>query len=590
MAQARSALRGREHVIAAGHDLATRAGLEVLEAGGNAVDAGVAAGLALGVLHSDLVNVAGVAPIMIHIAATGETVTIDGLGVWPKAASAEYFAREHGGAIPEGLLRTVVPAAPAAWIAALARYGTMTFGDVAQFAVRYAREGFPVYPLFARFIADHENAYRRSEANARIYLPGGRPPEVGETFRQVDLAATLQYMIDEERAAGGGRREGLAAARAAFYEGDIAATVCDYHLGNGGFLRRDDMAGYDVRMEAPLRVCYGGVEIAACGPWCQGISLAQAFRTLDGIDLAALGHNTPDYVHTLTEVFKLVFADREAYVADPAFVEVPTAGLLAPAYAAARRGLIDPAQAFAGMPPAGDPWRGGAVGPAAPASPGPAASGGASDAHDTDPAPGSRGPDPGCADTSYVAVIDGQGNLFSATPSDTSADTEVIPGTGLCPSSRGSQSRGVPGALNAVAPGKRPRLTPNPAMAFRDGRAFLAFGTPGGDVQVQAMVQVYLNATLFGMDLQAAVEAPRFASYSFPSSFAPNAYYPGLLAVEEGIGGRTLDELASRGHGAQRWPRHTWKAGGVLAAQRDTGSDTLVAAADPRRAGTARGR
>ena len=592
MIESRAAVHAHAHAIAAGHELATAAGLELLEAGGNAIDAGVAAGIALGVLHSDLVNVAGVAPIMIHLAETGETVTIDGLGVWPKAASAEFFEREFGGAIPEGILRTVVPAAPAAWIAALARHGTMRFGDVAQYAVRYAREGFTVYPLFARFVADNEQAYRRSAASAAIYLPGGRPPQAGETFVQADLATTLQYMIDEEAVASGDRIAGLKAARAAFYEGDIAKAICDHHADHGGFLRRDDMAGYDVRIEPPLRVRFGDAEILACGPWCQGISLAQAFAMLDGIDVAGLGHNSADYVHTLAEVFKLVFADREAYVADPAFVDVPAAGMLDAAYLAARRALIDPGRAFPEMPPAGDPRTGAALASdATAAGSGPAGIAGGSDPHDAGrPAGGRRVADPGSADTSYVAVIDNAGNMFSATPSDTSADTEVIPGTGLCPSSRGSQSRGVRTSLNAVAPGKRPRLTPNPAMAVRHGKPYLAFGTPGGDVQIQAMVQVFLNLHVFGLDLQKAVEAPRFATYSFPSSFAPNAYHPGLLTVEASVPDTAFAALLERGHKAERWPDGIWKAGGVLAVQREPDGQGLVAGADPRRAGTAQGR
>lgn len=591
MIESRAAVHAHEHAIAAGHELATAAGLEVMEAGGNAVDAGVAAGIALGVLHSDLVNVAGVAPIMIHLAETGETVTIDGLGVWPKAASAEFFEREFGGAIPEGILRTVVPAAPAAWNAALARYGTMRFGDVAQHAVRYARDGFPMYPLFARFVADNEQAYRRSAANAAIYLPGGQPPRVGDTFVQADLATTLQYMIDEESVAAGDRIAGLKAARAAFYEGDIAKAICDHHIANGGFLRRDDMSAYDVRVEPPLRVRFGDAEILTCGPWCQGISLAQAFAMLDGVDVAALGHNSAAYIHTLTEVFKLVFADREAYVTDPAFVDVPVAGMLDAGYLESRRALIEPDRAFPEMPPAGDPHAAAALAGEPRPVARPTDGSGAADPHDTmRPGGRRRMADPGSADTSYVAVIDSAGNMFSATPSDTSADTDVIPGTGLCPSSRGSQSRGLRSSLNALAPGKRPRLTPNPAMALQEGKPYLAFGTPGGDVQIQAMIQVFLNLHLFGMDLQASVEAPRFATYSFPSSFAPNAYHPGLLTVEESVPDAAFVGLLERGHKAERWPDGIWKAGGVLAVQRMREGHGLVAAADPRRAGMAQGR
>ncbi len=590
MIEERTYVDADTHAIAAGHDLATKAGLAVLEDGGNAVDAGVAAGIALGVLHSDLVNFAGVAPIMIRMAETGEVVTIDGLGVWPRAASVEFFEREFGGAIPTGILRTVVPAAPAAWIKALATFGTKTFSDVASFAVRYAREGFPVYPVFTDFIRTNQDAYRRHEASAAIYLPNTRPPEVGELFKQQDLARTLQYMIDQEAAAGGDRRAGLKAARDAFYKGDIARTIADYHTRNQGFLAYEDLATFDVRFEAPLNVPFGGVEIHTCGAWCQGISFAETMSLLNQLDIGELEHNSSSYIHTLTEAFKLVFADREAYVADPSFVDVPVEGLLDQAYLAERCREIDPDKACPEMPKPGAPL--GATVEVENARQGfsSAQKNSDGDPHDT----GWRDPealrDPASADTSYVAVIDRDGNMFSATPSDTSADTAVIPGTGLSPSSRGSQSRGYSSSINSLAPGKRPRLTPNPALAVKNGKPLLAFGTPGGDVQIQAMAQVFLNIFVHGMNVQEAVQAPRFATYSFPSSFAPNAYHPNLLTVEDSISDEVFAELRALGHKAERWPDGTWKAGGVLAVLRHPETGRILAGADPRRAGTARGR
>lgn len=589
MIKARPVVHAQKYAVSAGHALATRAAMEILKAGGNAIDAGVAAGLAIGVLHSDLVNFAGVAPIIIRMADSDETITIDGLGVWPKRASVGYFEREHDGAMPQGLMRTVVPAAPASWIAALEKFGTMRFADVAHFAASYARDGFPVYPVFADFIATNEAAYRRTPALQEIYLPNGRPPKVGETFVQTDLAASIQYMIDQEQAAGGDRLKGLRAARDAFYTGDIARKIVDYHSAHGGYLGADDLADFQVRFEAPLKVKFGDAEIHTCGAWCQGISLAQAFKMLDGIDLSGLEHNSADYIHTLTEVFKLVFADREAYVADPAFVDVPVTEMLDEEYLALRAGLIDPGRAFDAMPPAGDPVNRLPVLEEASGTTPDAADGPADDPHDTRPVDKHKMADPASADTSYVSVIDAAGNMFSATPSDTSADTEVIPGTGLCPSSRGSQSRGISASINAVAPGKRPRLTPNPALAIRDGKPLMVFGTPGGDVQIQAMIQVYLNRFHFGMDIQKAVEAPRFATYSFPSSFAPNAYFPGLLMLEQSISDDVATDLSARGHKVERWQDGTWKAGGVLAVVRDPETGALTAGADPRRAGVADG-
>ena len=589
MIEHRDAIDAEKFAIAAGHDLATQAGMEILENGGNAVDAGVAAGIALGVLHSDLVNFAGVAPIMIRMADTQEVITIDGLGVWPEAASVEFFEERYGGAMPTGIHRTVVPAAPAAWIAALSKYGTMSFGDVAHFAATYAREGFPVYRVFAQFIETNQEAYRKDQPTADIYLPGGTPPAVGDTFVQRDLADTIQYMIDQERASKGDRQAGIQAARDAFYKGDIAKKITDYHEANEGFLRQSDLANYEVQFEAPIKAAFADNDVYACGAWCQGISLAQAFRMLDHIDIAALGHNTPDYIHTVAEALKLVFADREAFVTDPAFADVPVAEMLADPYLKDRLSMIDAAKACPEMPLAGDPL--GHV---------PAMQGNTdasktlanqrlSDPHDTEPRDPHQLKDPGSADTSYVAAIDAQGNMFSATPSDTSADTVVIPGTGICPSSRGSQSRGTRTSINALAPGKRPRLTPNPALAIKDGKPLMAFGTPGGDVQIQAMVQVFLNTYVFGMDIQSAIEAPRFGTYSFPSSFAPNTYHPGLLMLEQSIPDDVFENLKARGHKTERWEDGTWKAGGVLAVQQDPKSGHRLAGADPRRAGTARG-
>ena len=587
MSTQREVIEAKDYAVSSGHELATRAGMEILQSGGNAVDAGVAPGIALGVLHSDLVNVAGVAPIMIRMAETGRVVTIDGLGTWPRAASVEFFETQYGGTIPNGILRTVVPAAPAAWITALKDFGTKTFGETTEFAIRYAREGFPVFPVFAEFLADNEPAYRRTPENRRIYLPEDRPPRVGETFMQSDLADTLQYMVDQERAAAGSRANGLAAAYDAFYRGDIARTIAEYHRQNGGFLAFEDMADYVVRYEEPLRVDYGGAEIFCCGPWSQGISLAQIFTMLNDLDVVELGHNSPDYIHYLAEALKLVFADRERYVADPRFVDVPVNELLSRDYLRMRSRLIDPGAAYPEMPPAGDPIA------QAPTVPGTTVHSAiltdSSNAHATKPQDTVPVGGPASADTSYVCVIDTKGNMFSATPSDTSADTEVIPGTGLCPSSRGSQSRGVSDSINAVAPGKRPRLTPNPALAVKDGKPFMTFGTPGGDVQIQAMVQVFLNATCFGMDIQSAVEAPRFASYSFPSSFAPNDYFPGLLMLETGVPEETGAALSARGHKVDWWSNWTWKAGGVCAIQADTDNCMLYAGADPRRAGHADG-
>src|ERR1700719_2124137 len=562
----RPAIAVTRHAIAAGHYLAATAGFDILQAGGNAIDAGVAAGIALGILQIDLVDFAGVAPIMIYHAEKREVVTIAGLGTWPKALDPEFFMREHGGKIPVGVLRTVVPAAPDAWITALRRYGTMSFGDVAAAATRLARDGFPMYPLMAASLKKQEERLRGWPSSAAVLLPNGRAPEAGEVFRQTDLAASLQYMADEERAAahrspnGRGREAGLEAARDAFYRGDIARKIVAFMKQEGGLLSAEDLAEYSSPVGPPERRRFGDLEVFTCGAWCQGPVLLQTLALLEGTDLAGLGQNSPDYIHHLAEALKLAFADREAYYGDPAKVEVPLATLISSEYAAERRKLIRSDRAWPEMPPPGELGRDGARFRASIGEP---------------------NPEP---DTSYVCVADRFGNLFSATPSDGSYGSPVVPGTGLIPSNRGSQSRPDPRHPAGVGPGKPPRLTPNPALAIKGRDQFLPFGTPGGDVQSQAMLQVLLNLFVFGNDVQSAIEAPRFATYSFPSSFAPFDYYPGRLAVEGRIPEPVIAELARRGHEIQRWPDWIWTAGSVCAILADRRRGILEAGADPRRA------
>ncbi|MCC6467413.1 MAG: gamma-glutamyltransferase, partial [Alphaproteobacteria bacterium] len=465
-----------------------------------------------------------------------------------------------------GVLRTVVPAAPAAWIAALDRFGTMSFGEVAAGAIYFAREGFVMHPLMAEVVRDSQADYARYKSSAAIYLPGGRPPRPGDLFVQADLARTLQFMADEEKkAAGSGRSAGLKAARDAFYVGDIARAIVEFHRKEGGWLSAEDMAGFDAPIEKPVAIRYKGYDIYTCPPWCQGPALGQALKLVEGMDLKAFGHNSPAYVHALTEALKLVFADRERYYGDPRFVDVPLARLLSDDYARQRRGEIKPDRASPGLPPAGD--LGGGAGAAIAAS--------------------AAAPARPALDTSYVCVVDKHGNVFSATPSDTSAEAPVVPGTGLVPSTRGSQSWTDPAHASVVAPGKRPRLTPSPALALgrrgAKGREVLPFGTPGGDVQIQAMLQAFVNRVEFGMDPQQAVEAPRFATYSFPDSFEPHAYQPGLLKLEGRLPRATGDDLAGRGPKVDWWPEFVWRAGAMCLIHADPDTGLKTAGADPRR-------
>ena len=553
----RPTVYGTRHAISAGHYLAASAGFSVLEAGGNAVDAGVAAGIALGVLQPDLVNFAGVAPIIIRLA-DGTLESIAGLGWWPKTIPADLFMREHGGTIPDGVLRTVVPAAPDAWITALRRHGTMRFADVAAAAIRFAAEGFAVYPLLARSISSHATEYRRWESNTAVFLPNGRVPKVGEKFVQTDLARTVQFMADQDRAAGPDRLAGLDAAHHAFYRGDIARAIVRFQEQEGGYLSMDDLAGFSSAVEPVVRRRWRGHELITCGAWCQGPALQQALALVEQVGLEGLAHNSADYLHRIVECLNLALADREYHFGDPRFVDVPVDWLLDPATIARRAAAVRDDRAFGQMPAPLDLPNGSFL---------------ASEAD----LPKVE------ADTSYCCVVDRWGNAFSATPSDGSGNVPVVPGLGITPSGRGSQSRPDPRHPAGVAPGKRPRLTPSPAMLVTRDGGVLPLGTPGGDVQIQAMLQVLLNVMHFGMDLQSAIEAPRVASYSFPSSFAPFEYFPGRLAVEGRIDRATRDELAARGHTIQDWPDWTWLAGSVEAILTDPESGMIGAGADPRR-------
>jgi gamma-glutamyltranspeptidase/glutathione hydrolase len=577
----RTTKHGLRHAVSSGHYLASSAAHAILEAGGNAIDAGCCAGIALAVLHADEVNFAGVAPIMIRTA-EGRVVTIDGLGVWPAGIPADLFVREHGGQIPVGLLRTVVPAAPDAWIAALREHGTMTFGEVAAAAIRLARDGFAVHALLAEGIAMRAKGYERWPQNAAIFLPEGRPPVVGERFVQADLAATLQLMVDGEAAASGSREEGLEAARAVFYEGEIAERIAAYHEEHGGYLTREDLAAFRCRFEEPVHTRWRDLDLLTCGPWCQGPMLAQALMTLEAAGLDGLAHNGADYVHLVVEALKGVFSDREHRYGDPAFVDVQLDRLLSPEHAAARARAINRERAAEGLPPAlfGEQ------------QPLPRASDGMAPAHIGEggavaaetpagmPVPGEREPKEG--GTSYVCVVDRWGNAFSATPSDGASTSPVIPGLGIVPSLRGLQSRPDPRHPSGVAPGKRPRLTPNPAIAVLPDGSVMPFGCPGGDMQVQAMLQVFLNVHHFGMDLQQAINAPRFSTWSFPNSFAPFEYLPDRLLLEDRFGDATVQELEARGHVVGRWPAFTRDAAAVEAIVRNVTTGFVEAGADPR--------
>ena len=444
--------RGHHHVVSAGHELAALAAFEALDNGGNAIDAGVAAILTLGVVYSDQVSVAGVAPMIIRLAETGEVVTIAGVGGWPRALDPDAFIERHQGIMPLGVRRTVVPAAPDACLQALERWGTMTFRDVAARAVRYASEGFARHPVMLDYVRRYAHDMRHWPENIAVWMPGGEVPAPGDKLVQADLGRVLQFLCDEERAAGDDRMAGLAAVRRAFYRGDIASRILAHQREHDGLLEAEDLASFRCQVVPSMsrRFRFNGEEVAVhtCGAWCQGPFLLEALSIAEAAGVRSLQYGSDAYLHTIAETLKLTFADREGYLGDPDFVDVPLDTLVGESYAFERRKAIDPWNASSGMPPPG------AIPGHTPYVPAIAAS---------------EEPIELPPDTSIVCVIDEQGNGLCSTPSDTSWDTPVVPGTGFTVSSRGAQSWAVRGHPSCLAPASGPGSLRAPAFCCLPG-------------------------------------------------------------------------------------------------------------------------
>lgn len=556
---------GTTHAVSSGHPLATAAAWRILEQGGNAVDAGVAAGITLNVVLPGSTNFGGVAPILIYDSRLKKVVSISGLGKWPRAATLEHFVKTRRGRIPQGVERMVVPAAADAWITALLEHGTMTFAQVVAPALDYARDGISVSPQIHEAVASFEKNKGKYPTRDAIFLLDGRAPRPGEKLRQPALARTFERLAKvEQENASRGREAALTAVRTYFYEGPIAEEMISYVRENGGFLSMEDLAEFKVGDEPPVTGRFHEFEVYTNGPWCQGPAFAETIQIVGRDDLKKLGHNSADYIHLVTEALKCAFSDRDAYYGDPEFVDVPLKGLMSESFAAERRDAIDMSRATPAMPPRGDPWR--HEGRAQPA------------AYAYEPPP----PRDGTAepDTSYACVVDRWGNMFSATPSD--GQTAVVPSLGFTPSTRGTQTWLDPRHPSALAPGKRPRLTPNALIAFKNGKPYMPFGTPGGDAQIQATVQFFLNIAAFGMSPQHAVEAPRFLQWSFPDSFWPHVYTPGRLELEGRFDRDAGQELERRGHKVEWLPPVSGRANSVCGIAVDHRTGTLWAAADIR--------
>jgi gamma-glutamyltranspeptidase / glutathione hydrolase len=559
----RPPIMASRYVVASGHYLASMAGMRVLEAGGTVFDAGVAAGLCINVIQPDMTSLGGVAPIMMYRAADRQFAVLSGLGAWPQATTLDEIQR-RGGDLTDGLLAAVVPAALDAWVRALDHFGTMPFGEVARPAIELAESGFPVNVSLHRNLRKAADRIGSWPSTREVFLGRGRAPEPGERLVQRHLARTLRMLAEAETGASN-RRGGLQAVRDLFYRGPIARAIGEFYQVSGGLLASEDLAAFHVEVERPVRTTYRGFDVYACRPWCQGPVVLQALNILEGFDMTALSPGSAPFLHLVAEALKGAFADREAYYGDPRFVDVPIDGLLSKEYARAWRERIRTDRAWPEMPDPGNPW---------------SASG-----RPTNP-PRWRlnaASQPTRADTSYVCVLDAEGNAFSATPSDDATEAPLVPGLGFAVSARGAQSWLVPEHPSCLAPGKRPRLTPSPGLVARDGRTVMTYGTPGGDVQPQAMVQFLLHVIDHGSDVMEAIEAPRIATFSFPASSHPHGYSPGLLRVEGRILEATCRDLVRLGHRVESWPGWAPEAGALCAIRVHHQERTLAGGADPRR-------
>ena len=556
-------------MVSSCHYLATFAGARMFERGGNAIDAGVAAGIALNVLERHLTDFGGVAPIIVYRPGMPAPETIDGLGHWPSSLDLDTYRSRHGDDMPIGVARSVTPAAADAWLIALARHGRLSLAEVLGPAIELC-DGFPVYPRLASAIERLEERLREWPTSAAVFLPSGRAPRVGEILVQRELGALFRRLAAIERAhEKEGRANAIKAARDAIYEGDIAREIAAFMREAGGAITEDDLRAQRVRIEAPVHTTYRGIDVYACGPWSQGPLVPMTLNLLEGYDIGGLGPGSLEFLHRYTEAFKLAAADREGFFGDPEQVDVPMRGLLEKAYAEERRASIRDDRAHPELPAPGDPWR--YEGRSGPAGYRPRVAEGV-----------------GAPDTSFACAMDAEGNAFAATPSDPGLGAPLVRGLGIIVSTRGAQLWTTPGHPSAIAPNKRPRLTPNPALLMKDGRALMPFGCPGEDAQCQAMVQVVCNLVDFGMNTQAAIEAPRVISRSFPWTFHPHAYEPGVLTVEGRIPEEIRDGLARRGHVIRELPDFSPAAAGVCAVRRlDTGA--LEGGADPRRESYAAG-
>jgi gamma-glutamyltranspeptidase / glutathione hydrolase len=581
----RPELAGTFGMVASTHWLASQTGMAVLERGGNAFDAAVAAGFVLQVVEPHLNGPAGEVPMVAWVAREDRPTVVCGQGVAPAGASLTTFADLGLSLIPgTGLLPACVPGAFGGWMLLLQRYGTMRVADVLGYAIDYADGGFPVVRRITDTVGAVSDLFRAHwPTSAATWLPGGAPPAAGSKFTNPVLAQTYRRILAEATAASADRDAQIEAAVRAFYQGFVADAI-DAFAGTSpvmdssgeehrGLLRGQDLAAWAATEEAPASLDYEGLTVLKPGVWSQGPVFLQQLALLRGMGLAELDPGSPQFAHVVIESAKLAFADREAFYGDPDFADVPLADLLSPSYNDGRRQLIgdraDAGPLRPGRPGGREPRLARIATDGAPADHGFAVG---------EPTVARSGQTRG--DTCHVDVADRWGNLVSATPSGGWLQSSpTIPGLGFCLGTRGQMFYLDPGLPNSLAPGKRPRTTLSPALALRDGRGHLAFGTPGGDQQDQWSLLFFLRHVHHGMNLQEAIDAPAWHTAHFPSSFYPRQADPGRVHIEGRADAVTVAGLRDRGHRVT--VEDDWSLGRISAVS--NGADGLLrAGANPR--------
>ncbi|MEX2569865.1 MAG: gamma-glutamyltransferase family protein [Gemmatimonadota bacterium] len=564
----RPGVPGPNGLVTSGHPLASMAGLRVLMNGGNAADASVAVLSTLHVVRPQMSGMGGNGMFTIYDRDTDQVYALHGAGAAPLAIDADAMTPEDLGS---GILAGVVPGLFGAWIAVLDRFGTMSLGDVMADAIRYAEDGHPIEASVVDAIAGARDGFEQHPTSAAVYLPGGRVPEVGEMFRQTDLANTMKRVVEAEQqalASGASREAALQAAFDRFYKGDIAREMASFFEEQGGDFRYEDFARYQPIWAEPVHTTYRGYDVYSNPATSRGgLEVTMQLNLLEGFDIASLGHNTPETLHLIAEAIKVAKADVYHFIGDHAFTDVPYGALLDKDYAAQRRQLIDPSRAIA-YPDHGEPRALAGV-----HHPVPAEVVASRKTFPDESWPGS---------TTSFSIADRDGNVIAVTPTHGSGfGTRVIVGnTGLFfnNGTRIGSTSPYPDDVNYVRGGQIPILNNSPVLIMRDGEFHATVHSPGGETIGQTQTQVVMNLLDFGMGIQEAVEAPRIGLNAEPNFYLPDAEV--TIRAEDRIPPSTLRVLADLGHPVRTVSAFSLGSNsGILR----TEAGTLLAGADPRR-------